>query len=256
MLSDAAQQMINDYLHLPFPSKDVFCPYFINKKNKLRGALRALTGKGTPEDIVAEAQICALKEKMNIFELSSLDIRKFLVDHNLGVDCSGLVYHIIDAELQARKKTSLGRTLHFPTATNLLKKIIIALRPTENANVYTFADNKNSLPVPLSDIKTGDLIILRDTGPSHNQQHIVLIHDTEFSANSILIIRYTHSIDLPGETWQEHGTRQGVIQIIDPDKPLLEQRWIEREKTGTDNNFFNYANTARTIQVHRLHCLN
>jgi hypothetical protein len=255
MLSPAAQQIIQNYLHLPFKDKELFCPYFINKKNKVRGALRALVGKGTPDEILEEATIYALKEKIDLTELNSEMIKKFLVDHYIGIDCSGFVYHVLDTELKTNKKPGLGKTLHFPAMSNLLKKIIIKLRPAENANVLTFEDPKNSRPVPLTDVKNGDVIILRDTGPSHTQQHIVLIHDTEIQGNSTLIIRYTHSIDLPEETWQEHGVRQGIITITNPQKSLLEQTWSERGKTGDENKFFKYATTARTIAIHRLHCL-
>jgi hypothetical protein len=127
MISPAAEKIIENYLHLPFPGKDVACPYFINKKNKLRGALRALIGKGTPEDIIEEAQICALKEKINLENLSSIELRKFLTTHHLGVDCSALVYYIINAEIQFKLHTSLSKKIYFPHTTNFLKSEVWSL---------------------------------------------------------------------------------------------------------------------------------
>ena len=50
-LSASALKIINDYLHLPIPGHDVVCPYYNNRRANLRAGLRALIGKGNPEDI-------------------------------------------------------------------------------------------------------------------------------------------------------------------------------------------------------------
>ena len=253
MLSKAAFHIIQNYLQLPFPGKEVSCPYFINKKNKIRGALRALVGKGTPDDIVEEAQIAALKEKINLANLDSATLRKFLVDHCIGIDCSGLVYHIVDTEL---KHTNRGNFAHFLTfrARNFFKKIVIKLRPAENTNVVVLADEKNSTTITLRDIKPSDLIILKNVGPQHSYQHVVFVHEVDYIKGEPLAIHYTHSIELPNENSTEHGIRQGKILINDINKPLLEQNWEEREKINAENKFFNYAKTAESITIHRLRC--
>lgn len=255
MLSPEAQKIITNYLRLPFAYQDIFCPYFINKKNKIRGALRALIGKGTPDEIVEEATICALKEKINLATLDTSSLRKFLVDHHIGVDCSGFVYHVLDTELKTNKKPSLGKSLHFPTTSNFFKKIIAKIRPAENANVQTFAHNANSKQIDLKNIQPGDVIVITDAGKDHGYQHIILVHDVIYETTNPTNIHYTHSIELPQETWQEHGVRQGTITITNPEKSLLEQVWFERGQAGENNKFYVYAKTARSIKAHRLHCL-
>ena len=124
-ISYHAQKIIEDYLELPFPNKQVSCPYFNNRRTKVRGALRALVGKGNPEDIVEESIIIALREKINFSELNNEEIKHFLVDKNLGIDCSGFVYYVLEAELKAQHKSNLNKYLHRPWIKNPLRKLII-----------------------------------------------------------------------------------------------------------------------------------
>ena len=57
MLSPKAGQIIDKYFNLPFAGVlGVRCPYFNNARRNLRGQLRGLVGKGTPEEIVEEAK--------------------------------------------------------------------------------------------------------------------------------------------------------------------------------------------------------
>jgi asparagine synthase (glutamine-hydrolysing) len=174
--ASAAEKIIENYLHLPFPGKDVACPYFINKKNKLRGALRALIGKGTPEDIIEEAQICALKEKINLENLaeeevlekvkSEIDnaVRKRLIsDVPLGLFLSGGLDSTVIAESASRQKKGLEAfTLAFEDSsydeTNNAKKIAHSFNLKHN--IETLSEKKalemldeatNLLDEPLAD---------------------------------------------------------------------------------------------------------
>jgi hypothetical protein len=255
MLSTQAQEVLTNYLHLPFKEKEVFCPYFINKKNKIHGALRVLIGKGTPQDIVEEAKIFSLKEKIDLKNMSSENIRLFLTVHHLGVDCSGFIYHILDAEMKARNKSSFAKQLLFPFAQSFVKKIITKLRPAENTNVLTLGHEKNSSPVAYQNAEPGDLIIIRNAGLEKQYQHVALLHKVEKNNEGQIILHYSHSIQLLNEGSAEHGVRQGYIKIINPTKKLTEQFWLERGEVGDKNKFFIYARGAESVTLQRLHCL-
>lgn len=252
-LTPAALTTLNHYLRLPFKNVNLSAPYFINKKNKIRGALRSLIGKGTPEDIVEEALIFSLKEKINLKELNTEQLRHFLMSHHLGVDCSGLVFHILDAELRARKKTSLGRNLTF-FPKNFLQKITFYLRPAENASVVIFKNDANSSTIPLKDVQPGDIITISDAGPDHTYQHIILIYQVDYQNDLPTTFHYIHSIRLPSDG-EDHGARTGQIHITDISRPLIQQKWTEKEKTNIDNSTFVYITNARASELRHLHFL-
>ena len=73
----------------------------------------------------------AFKDKIDLGSLADENLRRFLVDHNLGVDCSALVYHILDAESKARGQGPLKKHLKFPNIKNPLRKLLTKLRTVE-----------------------------------------------------------------------------------------------------------------------------
>lgn len=107
MLSTNAQKVLNDYFNLPFEGlSGVRCPYFNNARLKQRAQLRVLVGKGSPTEIV-EAKIVSVQYHAGLFdksghcclhnehtreEVTSDQLRKFLVDNNIGIECSQFCY--------------------------------------------------------------------------------------------------------------------------------------------------------------------
>jgi hypothetical protein len=249
-LSDQSQKLISSYLHLPFSNQDVSCPYFNNRRKGLRGSLRVLIGKGTPDDIVDEAKIISLKKRIDLEKLSSADLKKFLVDNNLGVDCSALVYHILDAEMKARGLKSINNYLKFSKIKNPLRNLLVRFRPVESAGVKTFADPLNSTVVKLPNIQPGDFIVMLNTGVNHDRNHILLIFNIQYP-----IINYLHSLQWSTDGKYNHGVREGRIEIIDPNKSILEQRWVEYNKTGAENETLNHAKSASSLEIRRLTAL-
>lgn len=243
ILSVQARQVIDNYLHLAFLEKKISCPYFNNKRSRVRGALGVLIGKGTPEEIVDEAGLIALREKVDLKNLDDEQTKKFLVEHNLGVDCSGLVYHVLNAELNARKLGPLRKHIKRPWIKSPIRKVIALLRPAENTGVNTFFNNINSKEIQLSEIQPGDLIILMNTGINHNLHHVLLAHEVASD-----VVRYTHSFQFTDDGLYNHGVRQEEIKIIDPNKNLLEQNWSEPRMRE-------YAKTAREVKIKRLKIL-
>jgi hypothetical protein len=249
-LSAQAQQIIRDYHTLPFENHSVTTPYFNNQLSKVRGGLRALIGKGTPEDIVEEAKIIAVRDRIDFSKVSDAEIKKFLVDHNLGVDCSAFAYYILNAECEAQGHGTLPTKLFFPHAKSLMRKIITKFRPVENCDVVTLAHERNSREVSLSEVQPGDMIILWRTGIEHTLNHVLIV--TEVNGKKI---SYVHTFRWSKEGQYEHGVRTGTIIITDPKKNLSEQIWEEKNTTGTENETMQHVKMAEITEMRRLKIL-
>ena len=252
-LSQPALNLIKTFLNLPLPTP-VPCPYFNNRRAGIRGGLRAQVGKGSPAEIGEEARIMARKEKIDLAALNSEQLKKFLIDHNIGIDCSALVFYILDAERKARAHNSLERQLKFPYAKNIFQKLRAKLRPIENTNVQTLAHNVNSKEVSLVEIQPGDLIILLGTGANHDRDHVLVVNEVE-QKKTMTLISYTHSFRWSTDGKYNHGVRQGKITITDPDQTLLNQQWTEQDRTGENNETWRRAKEAMALRIRRLKSL-
>ncbi len=264
MLSPNAQKLIQDYFKLPFSDVDsVRCPYFNNERKRQRGQLRVLVGKGLPRDIVEEAKIISIQYHHKIFDLEghcslcdhehdktiiTKNLRKFLIDNELGVDCSGFVTNILQAHYQETKNINLARKL--PRAYNIsfLRKIICFFRPVENIGVRAFASNANTVKIErLADIKPVDVIIMLETGPQNKRSHILLV--TEKNNDTI---KYVHARAWVSEGKYGHGVAIGEIHLVKPAGGLLEQEWIEFGKIGEQNETYLEAKNAKVLEIRRI----
>ena len=273
MLSPSAEQLITDYLNLPFPGiPGVRCPYFNNAKLRRRAELRALIGKGTPQEIVEEAKIISLQYHSGLFDkkgncclhnehtgqkMTAEDVRKFLIDRHLGVECSGFVTHVLSKHFWDTNQIKLTKQLKICSRTNLLRKLICRLRPVENCGVAVYATDQNTdvvvgeaAPLNYTSIQAADVIILLNTGPRHNHNHIILI--TEKNGQTI---SYVHAREWPSEGLYGHGVARGTITLINPQANLLAQRWEECGKLGAENETFIEATQAKTLEIRRIKLL-
>ncbi len=256
-LSDKALVVVNQYTNFSIGNARCSIPYFNNKHSGARASLRANIGKGSPKDIFDEVESISILEKVNAGTLDSITFKNFLVDHNIGIDCSGLVYHVLSAESEAREKGVLDKHLSFPLCTGLLGKIRCKLRPIENAGVTTFAHDKNSRVLNLTQAEPGDIVTMignkRET-TDPQRDHIVLIHQIEYQNFMPTTLHYIHAIAWPTDGEYGHGVREGRIEIVNPIKPLSEQRWIENEKTDSLNYTLARAIRSKT-ELRRLNWL-
>lgn len=252
MLNNAARQIIHDYLNLPFPDlTGVRCPYYNNIQGKKRAELKALIGKGNPREIVAEAQIISHQYENDYLKkpgLTADKVREFLDHHNLGVDCSGLVSQILQAENPGfYKKFKLGG--------GGWRWLIRKLRPLENLSVQVYADDKNTILISdgkektdFTKIQTGDLIIMLEIPAFKNRDHILLVTETAPG-----YIKYIHARQWQDEPTNESGAYEGIIKITRPGESLLKQEWTEKGLTGTGNQTFELkAKGAKTLKIKRL----
>ena len=246
------QNIINHYLNLKIGNTTVNCPYFNNRRSQVRGALGVLIGKGSPKDLEDEVQIISLKERTNLADLTAEKIKEFLVENNLGIDCSGFVYYCLDALVQEKKNKKLRQIIHFPLAKNILRKIICCLRPTENFGVTSLAHQSNSQKVNLKDIQSGDFIIFLGSGPKEDYNHVMFVENITIENNKPKIIHYIHAYKWPSDGQYNHGVRRGTIEIVNLEKNILEQEWLEQEKIAKENWTFVQAKSAKEIFVGRL----
>ena len=130
-LSPQALKVVSAYRSLPFEGvTGVSVPYFNNKRTGNRGGFRAHKGKGSPEELVEETLIYAKQKNISLHTLSSEKIKQFMVEHKLGIDCSGFAFYILDAEARVRN-TKLARLLSF-TRKSFLRRLIARFRTVEN----------------------------------------------------------------------------------------------------------------------------
>lgn len=254
LLSDKAFSIISSYKNFNIGFATCTVPYYNNKHLRLRARLRAQAGKGSVPEIHDEAENIALIEKVNLKALDSLSLKKFLVDHNLGIDCSGLAFYILNAESEARGAGELTRHLSFPNSKGMMGAIRSKLRPIENTDVATLAHNDNSRIIPLKDVKPGDMITMVGGIEGKERDHILVVHEVNQKDGTLVGINYTHTVAWPTDGEYGHGIRSGLIRITDHQKPLTEQEWIEADKTGEENYTFTRAAKSKT-EIRRLNWL-
>ena len=129
-------------------------------------------------------------------------------------------------------KVRLTGIIAFPNR-SFLRRLAAKFGPIENTDVVTFTDNKNSITIDLQKIEPGDFITM--TGTETERNHILIIHQVDYQNFVPTAIHYTHSIAWPDDGEYGHGVRQGLIEVLEPAKSLLEQKWTEKGKTGAEN---------------------
>jgi hypothetical protein len=248
-LSAASISVINQYLHFQAGRAACSIPYFNNKSKGLRGALRVHAGKGSPKEISEEIETLLVKNKMAADSLSDEVLKKLLVDHSLGIDCSGFTYHVLDAESRNQMKGGLDKHLSFVQTRGFLGKIKGHLRPVENTGVVTFAHDDNSRILSVSEVAPGDIITLvsGDTQTvGAERDHILVIHQVDYNESVPQKIYYSHSLAYPEDGVYGTGIKQGTIEVSKPAESITSQTWIENGRTGMDNPLFARALRSKT----------
>lgn len=261
MLSPLAEKVIENYFNLPYQDiSGVRCPYFINARRPMRGQLRVLVGKGSPEEIVDESKIISIQYKLGLFDKNGTLswpspelIRKFLVEQNLGIDCSGFASHVLRAHYLETKKIDITKKIRMCAPNQIFRNLISKLRPIENMDVKVFACDYNSELVNYEKqgygaIKPGDYIVMIETGPLQKRNHIVVITSCDGHT-----IEYVHARSWNSEGKYGHGVSRGKIIIKDEKQNILNQDWIENEIVGEKNETLLEAKQAKVLEIRRLY---
>lgn len=240
-LSQKALKVINDYSNFTIGNASCSVPYFNNKKIKNRAGLRAQIGKGRPQEIREELEIILKKNKIDLEQISNENLKKILVDNNIGIECSGFVFHVLDAEAQSRNLGSIARKIHFINCRGFVGQIRCAIRPIENCDVSTLASNKNSTVIDLDSILPGDIITMMSEEKDLMRNHILIIKEVEYENNIPRSFSYAHAIAYPEDGIYGSGIRQGKIIITDTSTKLEDQNWLPEDDMAT-NLLKNYKN--------------
>lgn len=262
-LSPKANKILEDYFSLPFVGiSGVRCPYFNNARLKQRAQLRVLVGKGTSKEIVEEAKIISIQYQCGIFDKSGhcclhskcgeektpIDtVRKFLIDHNLGIECSGFVTQILREHFKETKGVDIARQFNIVSPRHFLRWLISLLRPVENIGVRRYADDKNTEKINWQDAQVGDVVVILEIDAQKRRNHILLI--TEKTDNAIF---YAHARAWSSEGKYGHGVARGEINITNPSGNLLEQQWVELNKFNEQNETYTEAKRARELSVRKI----
>ncbi|HEY4505001.1 MAG TPA: hypothetical protein VJI73_04495 [Candidatus Paceibacterota bacterium] len=188
-------------------------PYYNNKHHGIRMGFRTQVGKGAPGEINDEAHAFALAEKVDWPNLTSELRKKYLVDHHLGVDCSGFIYHVLDAEAKARGLDSISKSLEFPFANGLLSRLdrVLRGRYVENADVQTFAHAANSRAVKKDEIQAGDFVVII----SPERKHMMLISKVDNTT-----LEYVESTEFGTKDKYDSGLRRTSMLISKLELPV------------------------------------
>ena len=125
------------------------------------------------------------------------------------------------------------------------------LRPIEHLGAEVIINEENSYPIVINDVRAGDLI--RSKGKKNNAHHAMLIFDVESDKNSnVKLIRYVHSSPYYD---QDNGVKFGEIKIVDQNKPLKDQDWLEKDRYGVNHTYEGFLVNNDDNGLRRLRCL-
>lgn len=242
-IPDVVREKIEEYQKLKINGKEVTTPYYRNVK-RIRGGLRVLVGKGTPEELENEVRIYG---KLRDFELegkSAKEIRAFMEKQGLGIDCSGFVVHLLDHWLH----TSTGQTLYKKVKLER-RRFLYILKYAQNINANTITNKANTQDVNVSDVKPGDLIRLRG---GERGMHVLMVTDVAHNGatDEPTRIKYVHSAE---KYKQENGIKYGEIRITDTNKGLDDQDWLEEDENGRN---WSYQGFLREVEDNGLRRVN
>lgn len=244
-LSNNALAVIDAYLHFKVGGAECLVPYFNNKTVQARAALPVHVGKGSPAEIAEEVEASLFKHRISKDTLTGEELRRFMTDNNIGVDCSGFAYHVLDAESVERGHGPLAKHLAHAGSGRFMAKLLHAMKPVRNTGVTAFADDANSRPVPVAEAAPGDIITMIDGDEGSGRNHILVVHEVEQAAGGG-IIRYSDAVAYPEDGLHGSGVKQGEIEITDPTLPITDQHWTENGRAAADNPIYARALRSKT----------
>lgn len=249
-ISERALNIIDQYKSFRVGSAVTSVPYCNNRTRARRGRTSAEVGKGSPKDILDEVEQILVMQKVDIKSLTADGLKRFMVENDMGIDCSGFAYHVLSEESSARGKGSISSNVNFVNK-GVLSWFTSKLNPEKNTDVLTFASDKNSRIINIKDIKSGDIITMVGNQEGGIRNHILIVNQVEYSDSLPKNIYYIHSMAWPTDGEYGHGIHEGRIEINDYNKSIVEQSWIENEKIGPDNYTLSRAMKS-TTELRRL----
>lgn len=165
-------------------------------------------GKWSARKIRRDVKEAARETGFDLRRASGDEIRSFMHEQKLGIDCSGLVYQLYDSALKKLGYRGM-RSIGFGKASSV--------------NVQTLTTDKYSRLIEdkIVNFRPGDMI--RFTGKQPGEWHVMMI-----LAVSETELLYGHS--------SAHNNPDGVanyrIRVLDKDKSIKEQDWNDLTNEG------------------------
>lgn len=75
-------------------------------RHKVLSSNNVLIGKGTAKEIALQTIEFANVQKINLLKLSNQQIYNFQKKNHLGIDCSGLICHLLNLKVNVRKTSA------------------------------------------------------------------------------------------------------------------------------------------------------
>jgi hypothetical protein len=222
-LPEQVQNVIKEYFALPLGGKKVKCPYFMNLR-KERAGLRVMVGKGSAEEITHEVKVWAQLKGIDLNAISEQQIREFMIQKGIGIDCSGFAVYALDAWTRFLGKGHIWKRLKYFSNSPMMR-LRRWLRPVENIGANLLTSDLNCEKITdLNLIQPGDMI--RAKGKQENAHHVAIISEVFRDENTKKLKRfvYVHAHRFYGP---ENGVRKGEVEIIDLTKSLKDQKWTD-----------------------------
>jgi hypothetical protein len=238
--STVLKQKVDSYVHFSFDERLIKVPYCLVHS---RFQFWNTKGKGNPKQLRNQLSKAALKEGVVLSLLSESEITRFMRKNNIGIECSGFVYQVLDAALRDTGELPLHHCFHRSERADILNLLLFRINPQRRISADMLTDLQFTKEVKMvSEIEVGDLLRL---SPRHwSGKHVAIVVELDDH-----VIRYAHS----SKDTIEQGPHYGEIEISDPTKGLEWQNWLELTKDGK-----NYGEVSYRVQhgdgVRRLLC--
>lgn len=248
LVNEKSQKVIQNYMNIKLGNKFASCPYYINLSKKKD--LRVMMGKGDPSEIEMEAKIWAKIKGIDFKSMSEEQLREFLIDRGIGIDCSGFVVHVLDGFYKYKTGKHIWRKLKVPEK-DFWSWLKFILRPVEKLGANILTNSENAFAIEIKDVRPGDVI--RCKWKKKNSHHILLVTEVDRNnAGEVTKIGYTHSTPFYGDA---NGVRHGEIIINNQNEPLEKQKWTEVDENGVNFTFEGYLVMLEDNGLRRLKVL-
>jgi|GEM_PF-2006231 len=204
-------------------------PYWRNIVDQVDGRIIAegpFDGKGTPEQIKYATLCAAEKEDKDYNTMSKEEIQELQKRNNIGIECSGLIYNLLDG--LCKDMGLSGVYYHLVGEWRGIKRFGV-----RSVSASHMAMPVNSSPIRTTDLMLGDIVTLM----GHDEiGHVILILKNE---NNILnVIHNSSSSSYP-------FVHTFNIKITDPNKNIIHQDWQEKSISG--GSYLNEFNLSHPI---------
>ncbi len=200
---------IKKYTEMNIKGTIIHCPYWMNKLDSGNVRMRGFeNGKGKAEVIRKELirRIDELPAESK-FPINAININKFAKRERIGIDCSGLVYRILEELVRLTYRNCKINSLTDMYKGGINRTNAAAL--TSDIYCEEVSDIRNS--------RLGDFIKI------NGGKHVAMILDLN---NGYIVYIHSH-----GRT-KIQGVHKERIKIIDSTRSLDYQKWQEKMRTG------------------------